>query len=1362
MAKAKRYKQKARRAKKSEMPKKLLIVPGLLIGMSASALGISSNINTRNIGSIGTEVDMYNASDFVKDVFTKSDTKYLPIKYDDPYEQISRADIEREFNAAGMRIESISSDTIGTGTEIKTANATYTVLIYGDVDGNGQVNVRDVQCIVKHLLYGNGSELKGINRIAANVDNEQEDKINVRDAQRIVQFIVGKNDIIDSMPTSDIHNDKEAPVITLNGEQETTVRVFEEYKDSGVTITDNLDPNVQNRLEVTTNINTNIPGDYVYIYNVKDASGNKAQTVTRTVHVVDYVKDIKISSNPKVEYVDGEEITLENMTAYAVYAYAGTQKMPIDINEIEFTPKKAELGMTEIKFKYQGVEKTIPINVTEQLPIITLTGHNGATDLKVKVGTTYDEGATAWDEIDNKELKVTWEIVEGTSDTSIPGKFVVKYTTEPNSRGKIGTLTRTVEVVDYITSVTFEVDDTEFKSVYVDGEEISLKGIKAYGIYAYKGKTEIKEELECDTTKVEYDRNKLANNKAKEIVVSYTVYDEIDKKSYTYKSSDIDDTRIKIDVIKPFETIVEESNIPGTSSEGELYSDIFVARVKAGSDEEKIKADKVKCIINSEEPDEDGYKPYAWAEDAEDGYVDIHFIGVANRTYRITVMPKETTNYTKSINFDVELEPNTDISQIEIGEFKSEAGAIRLKAGDSAIADVNFYHTYTNKDGEHKKKIDLPQNRVDSIEVKTGNNTDTTEVRGETVIENGYVKKVRIKSTENATTSNNGEEFKVSVLGKNGQTLKRSEVATVKIYAASNYEVQLGTNYTTNSEQITLSLRDYNNSNFEIREYNGNYYTLIPIRQIDQYDELKSIKYNDLSTSKDDISKGKIVFDDNKDTSTKSYIDVIGITSSYKQAENDNDIVTKVGIAIKDADSSVNEEDELRNGTISVYYKNEILPVKLLNNINVIKKAISSITYDTSNTTGIKNSAECFESATIAKVKSGAKQENLTSANEKSIGFKVIKKGATQVQDSNVSDSNDIHFNKFTRNGVTEIEFTADYPGTYEITPYIVINGKQVIVEGGKATRVVISENTTVNKIRFADTASESDNGSESFGTAQINTKERKYVKFYHRYDNGVERQVKDVENQEIIITNSNSNLKIDKMYGGMVIGEETGLDNAIVDELRIVANEKCTVGSNLTFSIAVKRKGQTTAEYSQNVTVRIAAKLEIDRLKVGNNSNVTLYNSAPGSTVTDVKAITENGKTRYYTLVPITFLSSASTGSKEVYSSDLNMDNVSTSKLDKDVPGKIVFRDNISENPLLKQVAIQLKGFVKNGTEYEEAIGTKPIEYIGIAISDNGKWYLDETDPDDPDYEQFKKITVFYKKSASSATQQISLTVNY
>ncbi len=366
---------KARRAKKEKFPKKLLLVPVAMIGIVGTTIGLTSN--NKKIETVGVQVGTPLSGASLNNTFTENNIKYLPIVYSDPEEVLTKADIEREFKKAGITIKSISSETIGTGKRIETDYGTYTLLIYGDVNSDGYVDVLDAQAILKHILYGRDKTLTGTYRIAANVAEETEPDIDISDASRIVKFILGNikgtTKVINSIPASDISKDNVAPVITLKGNSEVTVKVGENYKEDGATVTDNLDLKISDKLKIdTSKVNTNVPGDYEITYNVTDASGNKATTVKRIVHVVDYVKDIDIKYFDS-QYTVGQTVTLSELEAYKIYAYKTTTDERISSSEIDFTPitlTEDMIGSKHIQVTYKGeygnITKTITINVKAQ------------------------------------------------------------------------------------------------------------------------------------------------------------------------------------------------------------------------------------------------------------------------------------------------------------------------------------------------------------------------------------------------------------------------------------------------------------------------------------------------------------------------------------------------------------------------------------------------------------------------------------------------------------------------------------------------------------------------------------------------------------------------------------------------------------------------------------------------------------------------------------------------------------------------------------------------------------------------------------------------------------------------------------
>lgn len=80
--------------------------------------------------------------------------------------------------------------------------------------------------------------------------------------------------------------DSVRPIITLIGNSTFNVTVGGTFTDPGATATDNVDGDISSRIVVAGNaVNVNAAGTYLITYNVKDAAGNAAIQVTRTVVV---------------------------------------------------------------------------------------------------------------------------------------------------------------------------------------------------------------------------------------------------------------------------------------------------------------------------------------------------------------------------------------------------------------------------------------------------------------------------------------------------------------------------------------------------------------------------------------------------------------------------------------------------------------------------------------------------------------------------------------------------------------------------------------------------------------------------------------------------------------------------------------------------------------------------------------------------------------------------------------------------------------------------------------------------------------------------------------------------------------------
>lgn len=103
--------------------------------------------------------------------------------------------------------------------------------------------------------------------------------------------------------------DTTSPVITLNGQANMIVRVHSNYVDAGVTVIDNYDKDIVDKVSSVSNVNTNIVGVYTVTYDVTDSEGNVAQTVVRTVNVVD-------TTAPIITLLGAEDLTIEVGSTY--------------------------------------------------------------------------------------------------------------------------------------------------------------------------------------------------------------------------------------------------------------------------------------------------------------------------------------------------------------------------------------------------------------------------------------------------------------------------------------------------------------------------------------------------------------------------------------------------------------------------------------------------------------------------------------------------------------------------------------------------------------------------------------------------------------------------------------------------------------------------------------------------------------------------------------------------------------------------------------------------------------------------------------------------------------------------------------
>ncbi|HPO17100.1 MAG TPA: DUF5011 domain-containing protein, partial [Candidatus Hydrogenedentes bacterium] len=237
------------------------------------------------------------------------------------------------------------------------------------------------------------------------------------------------------------------PVITLNDLDHIFWECGTAFVDPGAVALDDCRNDLSGAISVTGIVEITIPGDYTLSYNVSDALGNPADTVTRTVTVQDTTAPV-ISLNG----ADPDAVECGN-----VYADPGAVTLPdcdtaivVNSNSINvvdiFTPGDYVVTYTAQDAagnEAAAVMRTVQVQDTAP-PVIALIGAN---PLTLECSSAYaDPGATVTDicdasvTVNNNSAAVV--------DMSTPGDYTVTYSAQDDSGNSAAPVTRTVSVQD--------------------------------------------------------------------------------------------------------------------------------------------------------------------------------------------------------------------------------------------------------------------------------------------------------------------------------------------------------------------------------------------------------------------------------------------------------------------------------------------------------------------------------------------------------------------------------------------------------------------------------------------------------------------------------------------------------------------------------------------------------------------------------------------------------------------------------------------------------------------------------------------------------------------------------------------------
>ncbi|TYS17676.1 DUF5011 domain-containing protein [Rossellomorea vietnamensis] len=253
--------------------------------------------------------------------------------------------------------------------------------------------------------------------------------------------IVGNNIKFTSNPFT---VDGVGPAITLKGENPFVMDVDTEFVDPGYTAEDFTDGDVTNKVDVSGEVNTEVPGEYILTYSATDSLGNES-SVQRRVHVVDQV-------NPYIELTGESTIELEAGSEYKEPGFTATDNVDGDLTDkvvVTGTVNTAVPGEYTLTYTVAdssdneySVTRTVTV-VDTTAPAIELT--DGA-ELVVEGATTFtDPGFTATDAVDGD---LTDEVtVSGKVDVNTAGEYILTYTVT-DAAENTAAVKRTVTVVD--------------------------------------------------------------------------------------------------------------------------------------------------------------------------------------------------------------------------------------------------------------------------------------------------------------------------------------------------------------------------------------------------------------------------------------------------------------------------------------------------------------------------------------------------------------------------------------------------------------------------------------------------------------------------------------------------------------------------------------------------------------------------------------------------------------------------------------------------------------------------------------------------------------------------------------------------
>src|SRR5690625_3571772 len=307
--------------------------------------------------------------------------------------------------------------------------------------------------------------------------------------------------------------DTTPPVIHYDGEKELTIEHGEDFVLPTPTATDDFDLHVDvvttihdedGKVVELDEIDTTTPAVYTVTFEAKDKAGNKADKVTVTIKVLEYVDTVA----PVIEYDGDLEIEVIYGSSFDIPTVKVTDNIDEDLEAtLVITDKNGDVvkekdfdTKTSGTYTFTYSAKDNSGNKADDLVITVVVGdfvdteppvinYNGKTSFTVKYDGTFTVPTlTATDNVDGKidtVLTITnpnGDVV-GELDTTVAGTHTLTYVAE-DSAGNITELAMHVTVEDYVDTVAPVIEYNGDDPIVLEfGSEFTVPSVKVTDNY---------------------------------------------------------------------------------------------------------------------------------------------------------------------------------------------------------------------------------------------------------------------------------------------------------------------------------------------------------------------------------------------------------------------------------------------------------------------------------------------------------------------------------------------------------------------------------------------------------------------------------------------------------------------------------------------------------------------------------------------------------------------------------------------------------------------------------------------------------------------------------------------------------------